>query len=356
MRPPSYGTLKESSRTDPSGAETAPAAINPSRLGELLLRYASPNPARGLFELFITALPFALLWIGVLFSVRAGFWPGLLLVVPAAGFLVRLFLIQHDCGHGSFFRRRVSNDLLGRVIGVFTFTPYAYWRQTHAVHHATTGNLNRRGLGDVDLLTVDEYTSLPRLERLAYRLSRHPLALLAIGPFYVFVLKYRLPIGLMREGAGPWRSTMGTNAAIAGLLILLSVWLGFGTVLLVQLPITLLAGAIGIWLFYVQHQFEQTYWEREDAWEYHAGALRSSTHYDLPAVLRWFTANIGIHHIHHLASRIPSYRLGEALREHPEFAPGQRLTLLSSFACFRFSLWDEDAKRLIGFRDLRRIG
>ena len=321
---------------------------------EILARYGVPDPKRSVFELFLTAVPFFLLWALMLYCLESyGYWACLPLALPAAGFLVRLFMIQHDCGHGSFFRRRSTNDRIGRIIGVLTLTPYDYWRRTHAVHHATTGNLDRRGMGDVSLLTVAEYRALPRWRRIAYRISRNQLALLGLGPLYLFVLKYRLPVGLMREGKGVWISAMSTNLAIAGVVVGMCRLVGIQDFLLVQLPITLLAGSAGVWLFYVQHQFEDTYWARQGGWSFHASALQGATHYDLPGVLRWFTANIGIHHVHHLASRIPSYRLPEALANHPELRDVGRLTLCQSLQCFPLALWDEESGRLVAFRDLR---
>jgi omega-6 fatty acid desaturase (delta-12 desaturase) len=321
---------------------------------EVLSQYSAPDPKRSVLELLFTAVPFLLLWALMLYCLESyGYWACLPLALPAAGFLVRLFMIQHDCGHGSFFRRRSTNDRTGRIIGVLTLTPYDYWRRTHAVHHATTGNLDRRGMGDVSLLTVAEYRDLPRWRRIAYRISRNPLVLLGLGPVYLFVLKYRLPVGLMRDGKGVWISAMSTNLAIAGVVVGMGALVGMQNFLLVQLPITLLSGSAGVWLFYVQHQFEDTYWARQDEWNFHAGALQGATHYDLPRVLRWFTANIGIHHVHHLASRIPSYRLQEALADHPELHDVGRLTLRQSLQCFRLALWNEESRRLVAFRDLR---
>ena len=314
-----------------------------------LAAYRTPNLARSLAELGVTLVPFVALWLLMLFSLRHSYWLCLILALPAAGFLVRLFMIQHDCGHGSFFRRRRANDWLGRVLGVLTLTPYGYWRRTHAVHHATSSHLGRRGTGDVDTLTVREYRSLPAWRRALYRLTRHPLILLGLGPFYLFVLKHRLPVRLMRAGWQPWLSVMSTNLAIAGVVSLLVALLGVRDFLLVQAPITLLASAAGVWLFYVQHQFEHTYWAWDADWNPHTGALHGSSHYDLPPVLRWFTANIGIHHVHHLCSRIPCYRLGEALRQHPELRAVSRLTLKESLRCLRLALWDEDQHRLVGF-------
>ena len=320
---------------------------------KILARYRDPDPRRSIRELLITAVPFFVLWVVMLLCLQYGYWLSLILAVPAAGFLVRLFMIQHDCGHGSFFRRAAANHWVGRAIGVLTLTPYDYWRRTHAIHHAGSGNLDRRGTGDVTTLTVAEYLSLPRRRRLAYRLVRNPLILLALGPIYIFMIKHRLPVELMDGGKEVWISAMATNLAIGGIVAGMSWAVGIESFLLVQLPITLLASSIGIWLFYVQHQFEETYWDRQEDWSFQAGAMRGSTFFDLPAPLRWFTANIGVHHIHHLVSRIPSYRLGEVLRDHPRLREVSRLTLRDSFRCFRLALWDEERRRLVSFRELR---
>ena len=316
-----------------------------------LAPFREPLERRALGELAVTALPFAGLWLAMWASLGVGYWLTLLLAVPTAGFLVRLFMIQHDCGHGSFFRDRRHNDALGRVIAVLTLTPYAHWRLEHARHHATAGNLDRRGHGDVDLLTVAEYRALPRWRRFGYRLSRHPLAMLGLGPLYVFVLKHRVPAHPLRAGLAAWRDVMASNLVLA-LTLGAAIWI-FGTrdLLLVQLPVTWLASAMGIWLFYVQHQFERTYWERDGGWCALAGGLHGSTHLDLPPLLRWFTANIGVHHVHHLCSRIPSYRLGEVLRAHPELREVNRVTLCRSARSFGLGLWDETKRRLVSFAE-----
>lgn len=349
--------VRPSTQAQPApGRRSGPAGREGKRWAEILGAYAVPDPKRSAMELVVTAVPFVLLWALMLWCLESyGYWLCLPLALPAAGFLVRLFMIQHDCGHGSLFRRRSTNDWIGRIIGGLTLTPYYYWRRTHAVHHATTGNLDRRGIGDVCLLTVAEYRALPRWRRVAYRLSRSWLVLLGLGPLYLFVLKYRLPVGLMRDGKAVWISAMSTNVAIVVLVVGMAALVGWQNFLLIQLPITLLAGSAGVWLFYVQHQFEETYWARQGEWSFHAGALQGATHYDLPAVLRWFTANIGIHHVHHLASRIPSYRLGESLADHPELRDVGRLTLRQSLECFRFALWDEGTSRLVAFRELRTL-
>jgi acyl-lipid omega-6 desaturase (Delta-12 desaturase) len=276
------------------------------------------------------------------------------LVPPAAGLLVRMFLIQHDCGHGSFLPNKDANDWLGRAIGVLTFTPYDHWRRSHAIHHATAGNLERRGIGDIDTLTVAEYSSRSKLGRLRYRLYRHPLVMFGLGPLYTFLIENRLPFGFMRIGWMPWLSTMGTNAGIA-LASALMIWLiGAGPFLLVHLPVMALAATFGVWLFYVQHQFDGTHWAGAGSWNAEEAALLGSSHYDLPQPLRWLTANIGVHHVHHLSSRIPFYRLQKVLRDHPELKGVSRLTLWRSFSCLRLALWDEAQHKMVSFREARR--
>jgi acyl-lipid omega-6 desaturase (Delta-12 desaturase) len=329
--------------------------LDPRAWSPVLARYREPSSARSAAELLISVVPFVIIWVVMWATLGIGYWLCLLLAVPAAGFLVRLFMIQHDCGHGSFFRRRLANDWVGRVIGVLTLTPYDFWRRTHALHHANSGNLDHRGFGDVDTLTVREFLALPRWRQLLYRLYRNPIVMFGIGPVYLFILRHRLPVGLMNSNWQFWVSAMATNLAIA-VLVATMIWLvGLGPFLLVQLPITLLAGSIGVWLFYVQHQFEDTFWAREKGWTFHEAALHGSSHYDLPGVLRWFTANIGMHHVHHLSSRIPYYRLPHVLRDHPELADVGRLTLLDSLRCVRMVLWDERRRRLISFREMHML-
>jgi omega-6 fatty acid desaturase (delta-12 desaturase) len=221
------------------------------------------------------------------------------------------------------------------------------------MHHATSGNLSRRGTGDVDTLTVSEFRGLPAWQRRLYWLSRHPAVLLGVAPLYLFVLRDRLPIKLMRSGRQAWLSALSTNLAIATVAGLAIAMVGVRDFLLIQAPITLLAATAGVWLFYVQHQFEDTWWEQGAGWNAHAGALRGSSHYDLPQPLRWLTANIGVHHVHHLCSRIPGYRLGEVLRDHPELRQIGRLTLGQSLGCLRLALWDENRRRLVSFREAR---
>ena len=273
------------------------------RLPGVLSRYRDPNLARSLTEIAVTFAPFAALWAAMWALMHVSYWLTLALALPAAGFLVRLFMIQHDCGHGAFFRTRAINDWVGRLFGVFTLTPYDYWKRTHAAHHAAAGNLDRRGLGDIETLTVSEYLNLGWRKRFAYRLYRHPLVMFGIGPTYLFLLQHRAPLGLMC-GAGwkPWVSAMSTNAGIAMVVALLMWLIGPGAFLMIHGPIFMLAATIGVWLFYVQHQFEDTRWAHEANWNFPQAALHGSSHYDLPIILRWFSANIGVHHVHHLAS------------------------------------------------------
>ena len=318
---------------------------------KLLAPYRKPNRWRSAFELMVTAVPFAAVWLLAMAAIDYGYWWGLVLVLPAAAFLVRLFMIQHDCGHGAFFAHRKTDDWTGRILGTLTLTPYDYWRRAHAAHHASAGNLDERGIGDISTLTVDEYRSRSRWGRLTYRLYRHPLVMFGIGPVWLFLIQQRLPIGMMRDGAMPWVSTMLTNLGIA-LFVGGTIWLfGLLPFLTVHLPTVTLAGAVGIWLFYVQHQFEETEWADGEQWDFQRSALHGSSYYDLPQPLQWFTGNIGIHHVHHLSSRVPYYRLPEVLRDHPELKALGRITLWQSLGCVKLALWDESRRRLVTFRE-----
>ncbi len=320
----------------------------------ILRGYRDVDHGRSLVEMALTLIPFVLLWVAMLASLQVSYGLTLLLAVPTAGFLVRLFMIQHDCGHGSFFRSRKINDWVGRCLGVLTLTPYSHWRESHAIHHATSGKLDQRGIGDIDTLTVAEYRGLSWWGRLRYRLYRHPAVMFGAGPAYVFLLQNRVPTGRFWSEPRAWASALGTNAGIAAAALGVIWFVGVTPFLMVHLPVTLLAASIGVWLFFVQHQFEDTYWDWKPEWNHHDAALHGSSHYVLPAWLQWMTANIGIHHVHHLCSAIPFYRLPTVLNEHPALADAGRLTLVDSLRCVRLTLWDEAERRLISFDDFRR--
>jgi omega-6 fatty acid desaturase (delta-12 desaturase) len=341
---------------DTQKAEEPVSDLMPARdLPKALARYREPDHLRSVFELVVTVVPFVALWVAAWWALSISYWLTLAICVPAAAFQVRVFLIQHDCGHAAFFRRKSHNDWVGRILGVLTLTPYYVWQRDHAAHHATSGNLDRRGVGDIDMMTVREYRAAPRMRRILYQLYRHPLVLFGIGPAYQFLLRNRLPMGFRDGDRRFWISTMGTNASAAVVIGIMIYFLGAGPFLLVQLPITLLATSAGVWMFYVQHQFEETYWDRNEDWKLHDAALYGSSHYDLPGILPWLTANIGVHHVHHLSSRIPYYRLPQILRDFPELTNVRRLTLMQSLACVKFRLWDENRRKLVSFAEARAL-
>lgn len=335
-----------------SGARPDPRA--PRDWVRILSEYRNPDQLRSAFELAVSIVPFVLLWCLAWWSLSISYWLTIAISILNSAFLLRLFAIQHDCGHGAFFKNRTVSDWLGRVLGVLTLTPYDVWRRTHSAHHSSSGNLGKRGMGDVHTLTVAEYFALTPFHRLMYRLYRNPIILFGLGPGYLFLLTNRLPFGLMAQ-AKYWISAMGTNIAIIAALALIVFFGGLMPVLLIFLPSTLLAATAGMWLFYVQHQFEHTQWDQDEAWQLHDAALNGSSHYALPSVLRWFSANIGIHHVHHLYSRIPFYRLPEVLRDHTELADGNRMTIRQSLANARLHLWDEKSRRLLSFSQAQAL-
>ena len=309
---------------------------------------------RSLFQLITTGT----LFIGLLVVMAAmshdRYWLTLLLAIPAAGLLVRLFIIQHDCGHGSFFKSRAANDFLGRVLSVLTLTPYGSWKQGHAEHHASTGNLDRRGRGDVETWTVAEYQDSAPLKRVLYRLYRNPLVMVLFGAPINFIVLQRLPVGHGFRNQDSRRSILALDFALLVVIGVVCATIGLLPALKTYLPVMVAASWVGNWLFYVQHQFEQTDWERDGEWNFHTAALGGSSYFKLPPILQWFSGNIGLHHVHHLCSRVPNYRLQACLDAAPELhASAKLITLRESLGCWRLALWDERDRVLVGFRDLK---
>ncbi|MFK7761653.1 MAG: fatty acid desaturase [Roseobacter sp.] len=335
-------------KNDTSAHRTAPARD----WVKILSEYREPNTVRSSFELAITVSAFVFLWALAWYVMSISAWLTFAISLCNAAFLLRLFIIQHDCGHSAFLKNRVLSDWLGRVLGVVTLTPYDVWRRSHALHHSSSGNLGHRGMGDVHTLTVAEYQEMTPLKRLLYRLYRHPLVLFGLGPGYLFFLQNRVPLGLTAH-AKYWVSSMGTNAVIVLALYVIFYFGGVMPILLIFVPSTLLAATAGVWLFYVQHQFEETHWEEEPDWDLHDAALHGSSHYVMPSVLQWISGNIGIHHVHHLYSRIPFYRLPEVLRDHDILASSNRMTIKESLQSARLHLWDESSKKLVSFAHVR---
>ena len=318
------------------------------------LKTYGADAKRSILQFIVTLAPFLAL-LAVMGAVsQTMYWLTLLLAVPAAGLLVRLFIVQHDCGHGSYFKSRSANDALGRLISVLTLTPYGHWRRSHAYHHAASGNLDRRGQGDVVTMTVDEYKALTPLGRLGYRLYRNPLIMILIGAPLNFVIFQRLPLGRGFRDRASRRSIMGLNLASLIVFGAPMLFAGVLPVLAVYLPVMAIAAWIGGWLFYVQHQFEGVYWKREGGWDFRKASLEGSSYLELPAVLQWFTGNIGLHHIHHLCSRVPNYRLQACADAFPELnRAARRITIRDSLKCLRLALWDEAAGRMVSFREAR---
>ena len=317
--------------------------------------YAQADNRKAWFQVITTGLLFVATWFLMLWSLNVSYWLTLALAIPASGLQIRIFIFQHDCGHGSFFRSQKMNNAVGGVFGILMLTPYSYWRRTHGVHHATSGDLDRRSFGDVEVLTVKEYLEASRIKRLGYRLYRNPFILFVFGPVFQFVIKHRLPYDLPKDWKRERASIQWTNLVLIGVLVGAYFTIGLGKFFLVQIPITLISGAIGMWLFYVQHQFEDTYWRNNLDWNFHDAGIKGSSFYDLGTVLHWFTGNIGFHHVHHLASRIPNYRLKQCFKDVPELHRVTRLTILNSIRCARLHLWDEAEQRLISFGALRSL-
>ncbi len=319
----------------------------------IVARYQKPSMGRAVWQIVNTLVPYVGLWYLMYLSLSISYWLVVPLALLTAAFMVRLFIIFHDCGHGSFFKSRVANHIVGAITGVLTFTPFYHWRWEHAVHHSSSGDLDRRGTGDVWTLTVQEYLESSRWKRFAYRLARNPFVLFVLAPLFLFLIWQRIPNP--KSGGREQRSVYWTNL---GILLMVGglIWLfGWKAYVVIQLLVTMTAGAAGVWLFYVQHQFEGVYWERGGDWDYATAALKGSSFYKLPKVLQWFSGNIGFHHIHHLSPRIPNYHLEKCHKAEPLFQTVKPVTLFSSLKSFTFRLWDEQRRKLVGYGALRAI-
>jgi omega-6 fatty acid desaturase (delta-12 desaturase) len=330
--------------------DTAGAAAHWKRV---VAPFRGADRRRSVIQLTISAIGFFSLWASMYLSLSVNYGLTLLLALPTAGFLMRLFMIQHDCGHGSYFESRRARDVVGFIIGVLTLTPYQYWRRTHAYHHAHSGDLDLRGFGDIDTMTVREYRERPFRRRLGYRLYRNPIVLLGIGPVFHFLVKHRFPWDVPRSWKQAWASVWWTNLCLVLIWVGMAFTIGLRDFLLVQAPITLLTCALGVLLFYVQHQFEDTYWHNHEDWNYFDAALHGSSHLVLPKWMQWMTASIGLHHVHHLNPLIPNYRLQDCLDSSPDLQKAAKVTMADGWRLLRLALWDEEQGKLVGFRDLR---
>jgi omega-6 fatty acid desaturase (delta-12 desaturase) len=304
-----------------------------------------------MWQLANTLIPFLVLWASAYLCLSFSVWLSLLLDIVASGFLIRTFILFHDCCHHSFFRSRKANEIVGTVTGILTGFPYQKWRREHNVHHAGNGNLGQRGTGDITTLTVEEYLALPLYRRIVYRMYRNPLILFGLGPLYLILIQCRVN----RKGAGRKErlSTYVTNLILLAVTILLYWTLGWKSLLLVEGPILYLSAVAGIWLFYVQHQFEDTYYEESASWNYETAAMQGSSYYKLPKIVQWITGNIGFHHIHHLSPAVPNYNLQAAHERNPAFQSVPTIGLLISLRSLHYRLWDTKRKKLVGFKGAR---
>jgi omega-6 fatty acid desaturase (delta-12 desaturase) len=319
----------------------------------IVLKYQTPSPGRAVWQMINTLVPIAALWYLMYLSLPVSWWIVTPLAVLMGALLVRVFIIFHDCGHGSFFKSRTANDTVGFIAGILTFTPYYHWRWEHSIHHSTSGDLDRRGTGDVWTLTVEEYLKSSRWKKFAYRLSRNPVILFVVAPLFLFAIKHRIPS--LKASKRERHSVYAMNLAILAMAAGLSLIFGVKAYLIIQFIAVMVAGSAGVWLFYVQHQFEDVYWERAEEWDYTAAALQGSSFYKLPRVLQWFSGNIGFHHIHHLSSRIPNYNLEKCHQADPLFQRVKPITLFSSLRSLTFRLWDEEGRRLVGYGHLKNL-
>lgn len=321
----------------------------------LVAKYQKAKTGSSIWQYSTTFLLFLVSWTLMYLSLDISYWLTLLLAFPTAGFAVRIFIFQHDCGHGSFFKTREANDWAGRICSIITLTPYKYWRQSHNIHHAGSGNLDERGIGDIYTMTVEEYMKASKWERFKYRFYRNPLFLFGVVPSLLFIVLYRFPIARSNSLAPTYPSIYWLNFFILIFYGTLGYFIGYINLILIQLPITFISSTLGIWLFYVQHQFEDAYWSKDESWDFSMAGIKGSSYFHLPKVLQWFTGNIGFHHIHHLSPKIPNYLLEKCHKENPFFQNAYMITLKSSFQSLLLTLWDEKQKKLVGFRYIRSL-
>jgi omega-6 fatty acid desaturase (delta-12 desaturase) len=334
---------------------TTPEPVTRQALNKVILKFTTPNPAKGAWQMANTLVPYFCLWALSIYSFKTDLpnWVGVLSILLAGPFLVRIFIIFHDCCHSSFFKSKWANTLVGYMTGVIASTPFRDWGAAHISHHATAGNLDKRGVGDIWTLTVEEYITAPRLKRITYRIFRHPLFMFGVGPSYVFLVFHRFSQkSIQHKGR---LSVYITNLVLLLLFVLAGQTIGYKTYLLIQIPVTVIAATLGIWLFYVQHQYEEVYWARNDVRDSLKAALEGSSYYKLPKIAQWFSGNIGLHHIHHLNPSIPNYNLQachNAIRKMQHIEP---IGFRKSFKSLRIHLWDENTKKLISFKAMKLI-
>lgn len=341
---------KETALLESSGSASDRAEILKS-----LSVYTQSDWRKATIQLLNTFVPYIGLWTLMILTVLNGlsYWLTLLLSVFAAGFLVRIFILFHDCCHAALFPSRRANRIVGYIAGTLTYTAYEDWQRAHIIHHSNSGNLDRRGDGDVWTLTVDEYLASPRLKRIAYRCFRNPLIMFSIAPLILFLVIHRFPSASSKKRER--NSIILTNIAIAAMITIMSLTLGFQNFLLIQLPVIALAASMGVWLFYIQHQYEDAYWSRQHSWDLTRAGLEGSSYYKLPAAFQWLVGNIGLHHIHHLKANIPNYNLQRCFNEVPSLQTVRPITLRASLKSLRLNLWDEQKQKLVSFKSIRQL-
>ena len=334
--------------------ETGKTVFDQTFWNSVIPKYHAPRIRSSLWQICNSFLPFFALWYLMVLSLEVSYVLTLALAVISAGFMARIFIIQHDCGHGSFFRSQKTSDIVGMIASVLTLTPYHYWRKSHAIHHAGAGKLDKRGIGDIYTMTVDEFLGKTRWGKFKYRLYRNPIVLFVFVPTFLFAVLYRFPISRMNALRRVEISVYLTNLAIAAAATGLILLVGWKTFLAIQIPITIATSSLGMWLFYVQHQFEDTYWSDNNEWDFGMAALHGSSFYRLPKILQWFTGNIGFHHVHHLSPKIPNYLLEKFHEEVPVVQKASVLTVRTSLRSLPLTLWDPRQKKLISFSQLKR--